>query len=71
MATETQSAAEASAPGMPQLDITTFGNQIFWLLSSARCNIFRTVARCSAAHRGHSCQSAGDHYKRHRCGRRP
>jgi F-type H+-transporting ATPase subunit b len=32
MATETQSAAEASAPGMPQLDITTFGNQIFWLL---------------------------------------
>ena len=22
----------ASAPGMPQLDITTFGNQIFWLL---------------------------------------
>ena len=32
MATETQSAAEASAPGMPQLDITTFGNQIFWLV---------------------------------------
>ena len=32
MATETQSAAEASAPGMPQRDITTFGNQIFWLL---------------------------------------
>ncbi|MBT6190220.1 MAG: F0F1 ATP synthase subunit B' [Tateyamaria sp.] len=32
MATETQSTAEASAPGMPQLDITTFGNQIFWLL---------------------------------------
>ena len=32
MATETHSAAEASAPGMPQLDITTFGNQIFWLL---------------------------------------
>ena len=24
--------AAASAPGMPQLDITTFGNQIFWLL---------------------------------------
>lgn len=34
MATETHSAAEgaASAPGMPQLDVTTFGNQIFWLL---------------------------------------
>ena len=32
MATETQSAAEASAPGMPQLDIATFGNQIFWLV---------------------------------------
>ena len=32
MATETQSAAEASAPGMPQLDITTFGKQIFWLV---------------------------------------
>ncbi|WP_299621031.1 F0F1 ATP synthase subunit B' [uncultured Tateyamaria sp.] len=32
MATETTSAAEASAPGMPQLDVTTFGNQIFWLL---------------------------------------
>ncbi|MEL6888490.1 MAG: F0F1 ATP synthase subunit B' [Pseudomonadota bacterium] len=32
MATETTSAAEAAGPGMPQLDITTFGNQIFWLL---------------------------------------
>ncbi len=33
MATETSSAAEAaSSPGMPQLDVTTFGNQIFWLL---------------------------------------
>ena len=32
MATETSSAAEAAGPGMPQLDITTFGNQIFWLL---------------------------------------
>lgn len=29
MATET---AEASAPGMPQLDFTTFPNQIFWLV---------------------------------------
>jgi len=25
-------AAEASAPGMPQLDFSTFGNQIFWLM---------------------------------------
>ena len=32
MATETTSAAEAAGPGMPQLDITTFGNQIFWLV---------------------------------------
>lgn len=32
MATETTSAAEAAGPGMPQLDVTTFGNQIFWLL---------------------------------------
>ncbi|TMM52956.1 F0F1 ATP synthase subunit B' [Sulfitobacter sabulilitoris] len=33
MATETHSdAAAASAPGMPQLDFSTFGNQIFWLL---------------------------------------
>ena len=33
MATDTSTAdAAASAPGMPQLDITTFGNQIFWLL---------------------------------------
>ncbi len=32
MATETTKAAEAAGPGMPQLDITTFGNQIFWLL---------------------------------------
>ena len=30
MATEPQGAA--SAPGMPQLDFSTFGNQIFWLL---------------------------------------
>ena len=30
MATETTSAA--AGPGMPQLDVTTFGNQIFWLL---------------------------------------
>ncbi|MCD1627516.1 MAG: F0F1 ATP synthase subunit B' [Paracoccaceae bacterium] len=30
MATATQGAA--SAPGMPQLDFSTFGNQIFWLL---------------------------------------
>ncbi len=32
MATDTHSAAEAAGPGMPQLDITTFSNQIFWLL---------------------------------------
>lgn len=36
MATETTSAAghaaETSAPGMPQLDFSTYGNQIFWLL---------------------------------------
>lgn len=25
-------AADASAPGMPQLDFSTFGNQIFWLV---------------------------------------
>ena len=32
MATETTSAAEAAGPGMPQLDVSTFGNQIFWLV---------------------------------------
>ena len=36
MATETTEAAghaaEAAAPGMPQLDFSTFGNQIFWLV---------------------------------------
>lgn len=32
MATETQSAEVASAPGMPQLDFSTWGNQIFWLV---------------------------------------
>jgi len=32
MATETSSAEAASAPGMPQLDFSTWGNQIFWLV---------------------------------------
>ena len=33
MATETAAAeGAASTPGMPQLDVTTFSNQIFWLL---------------------------------------
>jgi F-type H+-transporting ATPase subunit b len=35
MATQTQDAAghaADAAPGMPQLDFSTFGNQIFWLL---------------------------------------
>ena len=32
MATNTSTAAEAAAPGMPQLDFSTFGNQIFWLV---------------------------------------
>ncbi|MFK7746442.1 MAG: F0F1 ATP synthase subunit B' [Roseobacter sp.] len=33
MATETKGAdAAASAPGMPQLDFSTWGNQIFWLV---------------------------------------
>ena len=32
MATDTQSAAESSGPGMPQLDFSTWGNQIFWLV---------------------------------------
>ncbi|MFL4469897.1 F0F1 ATP synthase subunit B' [Tateyamaria armeniaca] len=35
MATDTNAAAEVAAgaaPGMPQLDVGTFGNQIFWLL---------------------------------------
>lgn len=31
MATETNG-AEAAAPGMPQLDFSTWGNQIFWLV---------------------------------------
>ena len=30
--TTNASAAEASAPGMPQLDFSTFSNQIFWLI---------------------------------------
>lgn len=32
MATETNSADAASTPGMPQLDFSTWGNQIFWLV---------------------------------------
>lgn len=32
MATETNSAEAVSAPGMPQLDFSTWGNQIFWLV---------------------------------------
>jgi F-type H+-transporting ATPase subunit b len=32
MATETHGAEAASAPGMPQLDFSTFPNQIFWLV---------------------------------------
>ncbi|WP_370399210.1 F0F1 ATP synthase subunit B' [Sulfitobacter sp. JB4-11] len=32
MATETTSAAADAAPGMPQLDFSTWGNQIFWLV---------------------------------------
>lgn len=32
MATETQSAADGAAPALPQLDPSTFGNQIFWLV---------------------------------------
>lgn len=32
MATETKGAEAASAPGMPQLDFSTWGNQIFWLI---------------------------------------
>ncbi|MGC3938789.1 F0F1 ATP synthase subunit B' [Roseobacter sp. EG26] len=32
MATETHSAEAAAAPGMPQLDFSTWGNQIFWLV---------------------------------------
>ena len=30
--TTNATAAEASAPGMPQLDFSTFSNQIFWLI---------------------------------------
>lgn len=32
MATETTSAEAATSPGMPQLDFSTWGNQIFWLV---------------------------------------
>jgi len=32
MATNTSTATEATTPGMPQLDFSTFGNQIFWLV---------------------------------------
>ncbi|MFY0594859.1 MAG: F0F1 ATP synthase subunit B' [Cognatishimia sp.] len=32
MATDTNAAEAASAPGMPQLDFSNWGNQIFWLL---------------------------------------
>ena len=32
MATEATEAAKAAGPGLPQLDVTTFGNQIFWLV---------------------------------------
>ena len=32
MATEATEAAKAAGPGLPQLDVATFGNQIFWLV---------------------------------------
>ncbi|WP_300033606.1 F0F1 ATP synthase subunit B' [uncultured Roseobacter sp.] len=32
MATETKGAEAAAGPGMPQLDFSTWGNQIFWLV---------------------------------------
>lgn len=32
MATEAHGAAAENAPGMPQLDVTSFPNQIFWLV---------------------------------------
>ena len=32
MASKTSTATEAASPGMPQLDFSTFGNQIFWLV---------------------------------------
>jgi F-type H+-transporting ATPase subunit b len=32
MATNTSTATEAATPGMPQLDFSTFGNQVFWLV---------------------------------------
>lgn len=32
MATETTGAEAAAVPGMPQLDFSTWGNQIFWLV---------------------------------------
>ena len=32
MASKTSTASEAASPGMPQLDFSTFGNQIFWLV---------------------------------------
>lgn len=32
MATNTSTTTEAATPGMPQLDFSTFGNQIFWLV---------------------------------------
>ena len=32
MASNTSEVAEAASPGMPQLDFSSFGNQIFWLV---------------------------------------
>ena len=32
MAENTSTASEAGTPGMPQLDFSTFGNQVFWLV---------------------------------------
>jgi F-type H+-transporting ATPase subunit b len=32
MASNSSEAAEAASPGMPQLDFSSFGNQIFWLV---------------------------------------
>ena len=56
MATATQGAA--SAPGMPQLDFSTFGNQIFWLLVTLVViyMILSRVAlpRCSGGTSGHN-----------------
>ena len=53
MATDTTSAADraaAAGPGMPQLDFSNWGNQIFWLVITLIVILLRSVPHCASAY---------------------